>query len=434
VFVRQADQAYDYSHPAWEGTAATCTIGTLAGQTTYYFVVRAFDGNLESADSAEVGYTTSGLASPAAVTDADGDGMSDAWETRYGLDPTVNDANNDPDGDGISNRDEYRAGLDPDDPGIGTPPATPQPLSPAAYTQVACNPVLTAADYSDPDGDAHIATQWQIFDTAGGDCLLDVISDRRLTQLKVPLLVLKGGMTCSWRLRFFDSGGKASAWSDRAYFIIQAAANDLDGDGIPDNQENGQVTAAGMHSLTSTEAPLQPTDIGVISEDTVSTVEQMTVVDPKNFETDETTPSRLPSAMAVYKLVLYKAGQTAQVTIHLSTAAPAGARWVKYDAVNGWQDYSNKAVFSSDRQTVTVDLRDGGFGDADGVANGIIVDPSGLLPADSSSSATGAGGGGGGGGCFITSIYGGAQRAHADHGPWHWLKATVQDLLAGVFN
>jgi hypothetical protein len=438
VFARQDGQAYDYSQPAWQGTATTCALDNLAGKTTHYFVVRAFDGNQESADSVEVSYTTSGLAAPAAMTDTDGDGIPDDWEASYGLDPTVNDANGDLDGDGISNRDEYRAGLDPTDPGIGTPPDTPQPISPLAYAQVASSPELAASDYSDPDGDAHIATQWQIFDTASGDCLFDVISDRRLTQLQVPLLVLKGGMTCSWRLRYFDSGGKVSDWSDSAYFTTQSANNDQDGNGISDDQENGPVTVTDVHSLTPMGMPLEPTGIAVSSADTVSAIKQMTVVDPKNFPIDETTPSQLPSSMAVYRLALKKAGQRAQVTIHLSTPAPAGARWVKYDAVNGWQDFSNEAVFSSDRQTVTVEIKDGGVGDADGVANGIIVDPSGLLPAGTSSStpsaSSGGGGGGGGGGCFITSIAGAGQTAPAGHRPWRWLKATLHQLIAFAHN
>jgi hypothetical protein len=45
----------------------------------------------------------------------DGDGMPDAWEQRFGLDPlNAADASADPDGDGLSNADEHRAGTRPD--------------------------------------------------------------------------------------------------------------------------------------------------------------------------------------------------------------------------------------------------------------------------------------------------------------------------------
>ncbi len=48
----------------------------------------------------------------------------------------------------------------------------------------------------------------------------------------------------------------------------------------------------------------------------------------------------------------------------------------KYNPINTeWLDYSEYAEFSSDRKKVYLTLKDGGFGDADGIENGIIVDP-----------------------------------------------------------
>jgi chitinase len=61
VFAREGAHGYKYDFPIWENNLTTCSLTGLIEGVTYHFVVRAFDGSLESADSEEVTYT------PAAV-------------------------------------------------------------------------------------------------------------------------------------------------------------------------------------------------------------------------------------------------------------------------------------------------------------------------------------------------------------------------------
>ena len=82
---------------------------------------------------------------------------------------------------------------------------------------------------------------------------------------------------------------------------------------------------------------------------------------------------------------------------------PVNTTWYKYDSVNGWGDCSGISNISGAREIVLI-LEDGGIGDADGVANGVIIDPSGYGTADSGAPALSATSSGGGE-CFIGNLF-----------------------------
>ena len=57
IFMRRQGQGYDYSRPVWTGPAGTVAISDLEAGVTYFFVARAFKGDVQSPDSNEVSYT-----------------------------------------------------------------------------------------------------------------------------------------------------------------------------------------------------------------------------------------------------------------------------------------------------------------------------------------------------------------------------------------
>ncbi|MDY6825379.1 MAG: choice-of-anchor U domain-containing protein, partial [Thermodesulfobacteriota bacterium] len=86
-----------------------------------------------------------------------------------------------------------------------------------------------------------------------------------------------------------------------------------------------------------------------------------------------------------------------------------------------WRDCSDQVTFNDARDEMAIALVDGGLGDDDGTANGVIEDPSGLgsravdVSADDAATDTGSSGSASssyavsgnasaGGGCFIGSV------------------------------
>jgi len=62
--------------------------------------------------------------------------------------------------------------------------------------------------------------------------------------------------------------------------------------------------------------------------------------------------------------------------VHFNPAAPENSAWFALLGVEGWQEFSGStAVFGDGMATVMLTLQDGGFGDLDGIENGIIIVP-----------------------------------------------------------
>ncbi len=137
------------------------------------------------------------------------------------------------------------------------------------------------------------------------------------------------------------------------------------------------------------------------------TLKRLDLVDPSTIADTRNRPARLIGDFIDMEIEVDPPGATATVIVTLSAPAPAGGKWFKYSSNYGWFDYSANAEFNGARDEVTLTLVDGGVGDDDGLANGVIVDPSGLgtlsVDGGSTPSAATGGGAGNGGGCFLSA-------------------------------
>ena len=125
----------------------------------------------------------------------------------------------------------------------------------------------------------------------------------------------------------------------------------------------------------------------------------------------ENRPKNISYGLLAFDVKTDVVGGSAVISIFLPQAAADDYRWYKYSEDLGWIDFSRDSIsngtgdgaeFNADRNVVAVTLTDGGPYDDDGLANGIIKDPSGL--ADSTTVDTWHDEGGGG--CFIDSLSG----------------------------
>jgi chitinase len=266
---------------------------------------------------------------------------------------------------------------------------------------VSLTPLMKASVFADsnPD-DQHLRTEWRIvLSNDRQQIVLDRTYDQGdLVEMRVPRLVLDPSTAYAAQVRFFDDNGLPSPWSQPVTFTTCADENDLNENRIPDSQEivapmdmNGDTIADTEQALVvkslSTYNELHMMSVSTEMNDSTVQLQAAASVDPATLNTaDNTAPyseSETPYGFLGYKVKVDQPGDVVAVKFNLSDPLDTRkAHWVRYDVVDGISNCDASTDIDEDGLVVNRYLVDGGDEDADGVANGVIVELSGPLETD----------------------------------------------------
>ena len=283
------------------------------------------------------------------------------------------------------------------------PPDTPSIVYPENFSGDVEVPLdITTTAFLDPNNDDHFQSQWQISEQSDFSTrVVDITSDNYMTSFSVPHMVLKSNQKYYVRVRFFDVYSTASNWSSTVEFTTAYFVVDLNANGIADADEVDDTVDFNLDGIPDNDQPqiikcVQASDgsvsIGIEkASSSAEEIESLEVIDPDTISDTVNRPADLIFGLFAYRLRVTNPGDTATIRIYFSGDIFASDVFYKYDTINGWYDYSEHTTFNDDGQSITLEVKDGGFGDSDGLANGIIVDPGGIASVgDSSYSSLGA--------------------------------------------
>jgi hypothetical protein len=371
VYERIKGETYNYNNPICRGIDTYCTkkidennVNENAdkGDVTHYFVVRAFIGNQFSADSNEVSFN------PSIIYQDDANG-------------------------GIM-RGEVSVVWPSDDQGVDLAPvliisSKSKRLPPTIIWRISTKEDMSPIVLSVPTTDHNLSFQ-------------------------VPELVLDTDTQYFWQAKIYDENGQLIDRTEVAPFItiLYSQSDDKDSDGIIDHQklkETSDLDQDGVSDDLQTDFFCLKTSkgnakIGVKSLSPNAAIVAVKTVDDINYNHSLNKPDIMTYGLFSFKLFLNNDAGKADVGVYFSEPINAKSDCYKYDPKEGWT-MMDGTMFSADRKSITFSIVDGGFGDEDGVKNGIIVDPLGIgrmpssqnFAADSSNSTNG-------NGCYINTL------------------------------
>jgi len=377
----------------FSGTAKVVIVSNSSAKSTCADAVKFVPTSSMNADNPSSSADTSASSTTNDTSDAsDSSGTSDASGSTVATTPSGYSDIPAPTGVATENNDSIVSpAVTPAQEFVNQAPDRPGLLLPGDGAQdVSLTPLLEIDGFTDPDtDDDHGATRWQIaMDESFEQLILDVTIDRSRTNNYLVSFLVPDGALCSERLYYWrastqdarDGDSKWSHWSEMFTFTTAAEVQaDVNGNGVADVDEP-EYSDLDNNTLNDNEQPLMrvyksrkgQSLIGINAVEGVSQINCFTSIEPESIP-DEPRP-KLKYGLMVFNVALNQVGGTARFELYLPEKPNTWAKWYKYDPINGWYEFP----VDSDGDKYYIEITDGEVGDADGVANGIIVDPIGL--------------------------------------------------------
>lgn len=265
-------------------------------------------------------------------------------------------------------------------PGIPTPSSPPD-----SATGIAPNGEIIITGYSDADGDTHKMTHWQVTDSTG---IFDnshmkvnavIPTETGGLRFKFPRGLMKGNQKHYWRARFCDWRGGWSEWSTARAFTTAA-------DTLAITPTANKTVDSNPYAKDTRPVNFKLKNGG---DEKMTT---MGAVKPED-EVTETGLRQKPSDNFKYGLFTFTCegislGGTITISLTMPENIPTTAKYFIFNVTVGWIDMTSCLSSMDGDSVVNLTLTDGGTGDLDGVANGIVVDPGGFEVSDASSSSS----------------------------------------------
>lgn len=251
---------------------------------------------------------------------------------------------------------------------------------------VSLSPLLEIASYPNiTNAGVHAAIIWQISRTESfNDLVFEFTGAPDVTSIRLPDFILDAFTTYFWQIQYSDGTVRPDGWIMGTFTTGPPDMVDSDGNGIPDSQDVSPAeNLFGTNNAGDIEKVLKTEDGGLqyrlIAGSRVEGVDRFKWMKKEDVAGSDTWPVDFPFGLLSFRLYTKTPGASVSMTMQFSNTMPPGAAWWKTALEKGVYDYSPNAKFSANMKSAVITLTDGGPGDADGVANGVIVDPGGIV-------------------------------------------------------